>query len=159
MGQPSRRSGLMLPDEYGQYPAREFMRPDVKGRSDIVLTHAGLLEDVRQGVIGLDPLSVGDAQIDRVILGEYRQLDHFSWHRDDMLPAVANRAHAAVIGLNDDYEGGLLELPEAGLTLKVGRNVGVLFPAWMLHRVTRVTRGVRRVVLTFVLNNPTENRS
>lgn len=152
-GDDGRRSGLMLPDEEGN--AVEFLRPDVKGRTDTTIWTPSVDDEpewlFRAVHRTVWHFGITCPPLDRVIFGAYGVGDHFAWHRDDMLPATARRDTAVVIGLNDDYEGGLLELPEAGLSLKVGTGMGVAFPASALHRVTPVTRGVRRVLLTFTL--------
>lgn len=146
-----RRSGFMLPDAEGE--TVETVRPDMKGRTDFAVPCFQTIEDAVSRIVWT--YSITYPPLDRIILGQYGVGDHFSWHRDDMLPATACRETAVVIGLNDDYEGGLLELPEAGLSLKVGKGMGVAFPASALHRVTPVTSGTREVLLTFVLKEPT----
>lgn len=147
----------MLPDVGDA--AVECIRPDVKSRHDAppiptVIPegdHVGRVERIVTRIVWWYGITF--PPLDRTIVSIYGPGDHFAWHRDDMIPATANRETAVVVGLSDDYEGGLLELPEAGLTLKVGRGVGVAFPASALHRVTPVTSGIRKVLLTFVLKD------
>lgn len=141
---PSRRSGFMLPGVNGV--PEETLRSDYKSRVDAGLPPYGAWwRPIRR--------LVGWQRLDRVLIGTYGEGDHFGWHRDDMLPGTERRDEAVVIGLNDDYEGGLLELPEAGVTLRLQKGMGVSFPASALHRVTPVTRGVRKVLLTFTLKD------
>ena len=141
----ARRSGFMLPDQDGR--AVEHIRPDVKGRWDVTIERPSwLLPSIRY------------SDVDRCIVAIYGVGDHFAWHRDDMVPATANRLTALSYALNDpsEYDGGELELPEYGMSIKPPRGARVTFPASTLHRVTPVTRGVRKVLLTFILKDPSE---
>lgn len=153
--EPLRESGFMMPD--GSGGVVETHRPDFKSRADsppVIPTPgpgADWIEQIVTRVVW--HFGIIYPPVDRALLGHYGPGDHFAWHRDDMLPATANRETAIVVGLNDNYEGGLLELPEAGMTIKVKRGMGVAFPASALHRVTPVTSGVRKVLLTFVLKD------
>lgn len=141
---PHRQSGFMLPSADGA-PV-ETVRSDYKRRTDAIAPPWVSVAMAAYRVAGLNAL-------DRVLIGTYGEGDHFGWHRDDMLPGTERRDLAVVIALNDDYEGGHLELPEAGLTLRLPKGAGVSFPASALHRVTPVTRSVRKVLLTFTLKD------
>lgn len=135
-----RRSGFMLPDADGG--AAEHIRLDVKGRWDCTIDRPSWLSP-----------SFRHTVVDRCIVALYGVGDHFAWHRDDMVPATANRLTALSFALNDpsEYGGGELELPEYGVSLKPPKGSRVAFPASALHRVTPITRGVRKVLLTFIL--------
>lgn len=52
----------------------------------------------------------------------------------------------------DTYEGGALrvELGTSAIELRLPAGTAILYPSSMLHEVTRVTRGERRVALTFI---------
>lgn len=73
---------------------------------------------------------------------------HFSWHSDiGDGPVARRRKLTLVVQLSDpdDYEGGALELmPDANvLPADRARGAAVVFPSFVLHRVTPVTRGSR----------------
>lgn len=73
---------------------------------------------------------------------------HFDWHSDiGDGPFARQRKLTMVAQLSNpaDYDGGQLELmPSANvLTATVGRGDVTIFPSYVLHRVTPVTRGVR----------------
>jgi PKHD-type hydroxylase len=73
---------------------------------------------------------------------------HFGWHSDIGKGTHASRRKlTVVVQVSDpgDYDGGTLELwPDANITTAPrGRGTAVLFPSFVLHRVTPVTRGVR----------------
>jgi PKHD-type hydroxylase len=73
---------------------------------------------------------------------------HFDWHSDIGAGALAARRKlTVVVQLSDprDYEGGLLELRPNSAVIAAPRGLGqaVVFPSFVLHRVTPVTAGVR----------------
>ncbi len=74
---------------------------------------------------------------------------HFAWHSDIGDGRLAERRKlTVVVQLSDaaDYSGGDLELMPGTNVINADRTQGaaVLLPAFVLHRVTPVTRGVRR---------------
>jgi len=89
--------------------------------------------------------------------GSERQ-GHFSWHSDiGDGPIAARRKLTMVVQLSEpeDYEGGLLEvMPSAHtVTADQARGAATLFPSYLLHRVTPVTRG-ERLSLTIWSHGP-----
>jgi PKHD-type hydroxylase len=73
---------------------------------------------------------------------------HFDWHSDiGSGPAAARRKLTIVVQLSTptDYDGGVLELrPDSNIRqVEKARGTAVLFPSFVLHRVTPVTRGTR----------------
>lgn len=73
---------------------------------------------------------------------------HFGWHSDiGKGTQAARRKLTIVIQLSDPaaYDGGTLELwPDASITTAPrSRGTAAIFPAYVLHRVTPVTRGTR----------------
>ena len=94
-------------------------------------------------------------------LKEYQVDDEIVWHYDDVRGI---RRVAVSICLNDEYEGGYFQFPKFGdkskyymnvkddfeaetLKLKVGQMVQ--FPVVLLHRITTVTKGVRKQLVTW----------
>ena len=82
---------------------------------------------------------------------------HYDWHADIGPRELSLRKVSITVQLSDpdDYEGGDLELfrggsLESGDFIKAERNAGCvfLFPSYLMHRVTPVTRGTRK---SFVL--------
>lgn len=80
---------------------------------------------------------------------------HYDWHQD-IGPGVASlRKVSITVQLSDseEYEGGDLELWQGGssvLTAPRGAGVGVIFPSYLMHRVTKVTKGTRRSFVLWV---------
>jgi hypothetical protein len=91
-------------------------------------------------------------------LKEYEVDDEIGMHFDDVRGI---RRVAVSISLNDDYEGGILQFPSWKLDMDTGKDnfeivdvrlkVGqiVQFPIILLHRLTPITRGVRKQLVTW----------
>lgn len=87
-------------------------------------------------------------------LSEYGEGGHFDWHVDDGVPGAPPRKLSFTLQLSDpaSYEGGDLELWGLGGRHTMSRERGslIFFPSYTLHRVTPVTRGVRRSLVVWV---------
>jgi PKHD-type hydroxylase len=112
----------------------------------------------------LEPLQYGEYHADYG--------GHFDWHRDFYwhinTPEVYQRKLTVSIQLSDpkDYDGGDFEIElddkyseddDSGVSWSNlekhwprARGTIIIFPAWMKHRVTPVTRGVRKSLTTWV---------
>lgn len=78
---------------------------------------------------------------------------HYDWHMDTGYGNLSQRKISVTVQLSDahEYEGGDLQLWPGGTYPLVGpRGKGnvIIFPSFMMHRVTPVTRGTRK---SFVL--------
>ena len=93
--------------------------------------------------------------IDDIQFTEYKAGGgHYDWHVDIGPSTISHRKISMVVQLADpdDYEGGDLELQPGNYSFAVPRKQGavVLFPSFMLHRVTPVTAGLRRSLVLWV---------
>ena len=82
----------------------------------------------------------------------YEEGDHYDWHVDNHKEPYHNgmiRKLSFTLCLNDEYEGGDLgfKTAEEEDYYKIGRGDIIAFPSWMLHKVTPVTKGKRRVLV------------
>ena len=87
---------------------------------------------------------------------------HYDWH-SDIGPKIALENHARKIsfslGLNnaDEYEGGELKLrlgtEDRDHSYKLNKGEVFVFPSWVLHKVTPVTKGFRKVIVGWGLGN------
>lgn len=77
--------------------------------------------------------------------------------RNFVLTRVVNRDITILGYLNEDYEGGLLEFPDYGISIKPKKGTIISFPSYyeFQHRVTPITSGTR---YNFVLWIETEKR-
>ena len=78
---------------------------------------------------------------------------HYDWHQDIGPGIPSQRKVSITVQLSEDneYEGGDLEIWQGGKVVQScqrGAGVVVVFPSYMMHRVTKVTKGTRR---SFVL--------
>lgn len=73
---------------------------------------------------------------------------HYDWHVDIGPHPINHRKVSLVMQLSDpeEYEGGDLEIWPGGTPITIPKQKGtlVIFPSYLLHRVTPVTKGVRR---------------
>jgi len=78
---------------------------------------------------------------------------HYDWHIDKGVGGSrAPRKLSMVLQLSDpaDYDGGVLELNTGTITQAVKERGRVyLFPSYVLHRVTPVTRGIRKSLVVW----------
>jgi len=81
----------------------------------------------------------------------------YDWHVD-VGESTSMRKISIVVMLSDpaDYEGGLLQLKTGQTERTVPRAKGtvILFPPYILHRVTPVTAGTRRTLVLWVSGPP-----
>lgn len=68
------------------------------------------------------------------------------------LTRVCERDVSVLVYLNDDYEGGELEFPDWGLTLKPKKGTLIAFPSYIefSHRVHPVTKGERFTLVSWI---------
>lgn len=78
---------------------------------------------------------------------------HYTWHMDRGSGLIPRKLSLVVqLSSPDDYDGGDLELFYQDPVNRVPRALGYVaaFPAYVMHRVTPVTRGIRRSLVVWV---------
>lgn len=82
---------------------------------------------------------------------EYKEGEYYDWHVDSNKDIYSDRYYSIVIQLNDEYDGGELELKDY-ITTNIPKKIGTLcmFPSNKLHRVTPVISGVRYSLVNWV---------
>lgn len=95
--------------------------------------------------------------IEEIQYTEYHASDmgHYDWHQDIGPGDASLRKISLTVQLTDSnlYEGGDLEIWQGGeVRDKTPRGSGIviIFPSYMMHRVTPVTKGVRRSLVLWV---------
>jgi PKHD-type hydroxylase len=85
----------------------------------------------------------------------------YDWHVDLPEPRLPGKQRklAVSVGLSkpEDHDGGVLEIFPGGpapIPLPLAPGEAVVFPAFVVHRVTPVTRGVRRVLVAWFAGAP-----
>ena len=82
---------------------------------------------------------------------------HYGWHQDIGPGPMSKRKVSITVQLSDsdEYEGGDLEIfkggdPEKSDKAPRGKGVVFIFPSFMMHRVTPITKGTRRSFVLWV---------
>lgn len=84
----------------------------------------------------------------------------YDWHTDMAFGEkfgtdAEPRKLSLSLALNDDFEGGEFQInngkEETAVTVPMHKGRVVLFPSFMIHRVTPVTKGVRKSLVVWVL--------
>ncbi len=79
---------------------------------------------------------------------------HYDWHMDVGNHPMNNRKISITIQLSspDEYEGGDLEFWVGRTPDKAPREhlLAILFPSYLMHRVTPITKGVRKSLVVWV---------
>ena len=81
---------------------------------------------------------------------------HYDWHVD-VSSEHSTRKLSVVMQLSDpeDYEGGELQLNTGEIdVVKKQKGMIVIFPSYILHRVTPVTKGVRKTLVLWIDGPP-----
>ena len=83
---------------------------------------------------------------------------HYDWHIDTGREKYSRRKISITIQLSDadEYEGGDLQLKigSGEQDTKKGKGMTVIFPSYLLHRVTPVTKGYRRSLVLWITGPP-----
>lgn len=83
----------------------------------------------------------------RIRIAKYTRGYRHDWHVDYLDSDTSKIAFSCL--LNNDFDGGSLELLEHFQPIKIRVGEAVLFPAYHGHRVTPVKRGTRYVLLAW----------
>lgn len=91
-------------------------------------------------------------------LTRYSEGDFFDWHLDFGAGEISARKLSMTVQLSDpdEYEGGDLEFMINHKVVKAPRQKGtiVIFPSFIMHRVTPITKGVRQSIVGWVSGPP-----
>jgi PKHD-type hydroxylase len=83
---------------------------------------------------------------------------HYDWHIDMGPDEASRRKLSIVVQLSDplEYEGGELQITDGGSNRVCEKTKGtiIIFPSYLLHRVTPVTKGTRRSLVLWVTGPP-----
>lgn len=97
--------------------------------------------------------------IDNIQYTEYHASDegHYGWHQDVGGGSMSKRKVSLVVQLSDpsEYEGGDFQYfkggnPEHAEVLSKNKGFVVVFPSYVMHRVTPITKGVRKSLVLWL---------
>ena len=74
----------------------------------------------------------------------------YDWHIDIGNGSMSLRKISAVLILNDGYEGGQLQIRHVGEDLEGKKGQLYIFPSYLMHRVTPITKGMRKSLVIWV---------
>ena len=78
----------------------------------------------------------------------------YTWHQDISTTVESPRKLSLILQLSDpaDFDGGELETSGGPQASSVEKRRGLIaaFPSWRMHRVTPVTRGIRKTLVIWV---------
>ena len=91
-------------------------------------------------------------------LTKYSKGDFFDWHLDFGAGEISARKLSMTIQLSDpdEYEGGDLQFMINKEVVNAPREKGtiVIFPSFIMHRITPVTKGIRQSIVGWVSGPP-----
>lgn len=91
-------------------------------------------------------------------LARYSEGHFFDWHGDFGPAGASNRKLSVSVQLTDpdEYEGGDLEFMINTKKVKAQRGLGtvIIFPSFVMHRVTPITKGARHSLVGWVSGPP-----
>ncbi|MFY0631576.1 MAG: 2OG-Fe(II) oxygenase [Flavobacteriaceae bacterium] len=91
-------------------------------------------------------------------LTRYSEGDFFDWHLDFGAGEISARKLSMTIQLSDsdDYEGGDLQFMMNNKIENAPRKKGtiIIFPSFIMHRVTPITKGTRQSIVGWVSGPP-----
>jgi len=86
---------------------------------------------------------------------DINEQEHYTWHMDCGPGLSSPRKLSLVLQLSDpdEYEGGELQIFTGGneaIPLKKQKGIIHAFPSYVLHRVTPVTKGIRKTLVVWI---------
>ena len=123
----------------------------IRIQADIRKQKKEAIEEAKRNLWGFN-LSHGRDAIQHTIYKEGG--GHYDWHMDAGHGMQRHRKVSLTVQLTDpdDYEGGKLQLWRGQNPLDAPRGKGtvVIFPSYMMHRVSEVTKGTRESLVLWV---------
>jgi len=103
-------------------------------------------EAIREYIKGFNSLAINNDQGYAFL--RHEKGDNFNYHHDG-----SNRAVSAILGLNDDYEGGEIDFEHVDQVYKLKKGDMILFPSSypFAYRLKSVTGGTRYSVVTWFI--------
>ena len=131
-----------------------FVAPDDEGFQNIMFKLSQLALNVNQERYSFDLLGF----FEDIQIAEYGPGDFFEWHPDFGNTTASNRKLSISVQLSepDAYEGGDLQFMIQKKAINAPRSLGtvIIFPSFVLHQVSPITKGKRRSMVGWVSGNP-----
>lgn len=120
---------------------------------------ASMIEEANEALWHFDLITMPE----QIQFTEYHadEKGHYNWHQDIGSGIASCRKVSVTVQLSspEDYEGGELHITQGGpyeLAYVAPKKAGsvTIFPSYMLHRVTPVTKGIRKSFVLWVGGTP-----
>lgn len=115
---------------------------------------AGVISEINQRFFGFDLYAMEQG----LQFTRYQAPgEHYEWHIDRGMQTGTRKLSLSLqLSDPDNYEGGDLELWFGGEPMKASRERGMmtLFPSYVMHRVTPVTKGTRYSLVAWISGPP-----
>ena len=140
-----------------------LLNKEVRDNKEVIINNENLNNKLKM-VVELANQSIykyNIQELEKVKILKYENGGKYKWHTDCGSRETSLRKLTAIVQLSDEtkYEGGNLEF---GITDKSGKNNYAaprtrgsitIFPAFLSHRVTPVTKGKRYSLITWMLGD------
>ena len=142
---------------------KNILNKEVRDNKEVIINNEKLKNKLKM-VFELSNLSIWKYNIqemEKVKILRYENGGKYKWHTDCGAKETSTRKLTAVVQLSDEsrYKGGDLEFgitDETGknnYTAKKTRGSITIFPAFLSHRVTPITKGTRHSLITWMLGD------
>jgi Rps23 Pro-64 3,4-dihydroxylase Tpa1-like proline 4-hydroxylase len=140
----------LIGGNYKFAPTENFRKSSIGWVSDLGFLNERLTNKLREtfNINGMEVTGLGDYQFT-----EYKEGEYFNWHADASDAHYSDRFASMVIQLNNEYNGGILEIKNIKSELvPIENKIGTLyiFDSRLLHRVTTVENGVRYSLVNWI---------
>jgi len=131
-----------------------FLQPGEKEYKDILFKLANLAMQMNHQHYHFDLMGFYEP----IQIAEYGIDDFFEWHTDFSNGAASTRKLSLSVQLSDpsEYEGGDLQFKINTEEINAPKTPGtvIVFPSFVAHRVTPITKGKRRSMVGWVTGTP-----
>ena len=142
---------------------KNILNKEVRDNKEVIINNEKLKNKLKM-VFELSNLSIWKSNIqemEKVKILRYENGGKYKWHTDCGAKETSTRKLTAIVQLSDEtnYEGGDLEF---GITDDTGKNNHkanktrgsiTIFPSFLSHRVTPITKGTRHSLITWMLGD------
>ena len=129
-----------------------FSNPDANFLFNKIET---MLHQINQNNFGFENITLTEA----AQYTEYGPGDHYDWHMDcsvNMLtqPKVRKISMSLLLSPSNEYEGGDLSFIRQSKKLKLEQGYATFFASFIMHKVSPVTRGLRKSLVMWFGGTP-----
>lgn len=139
---------------------KNLLNKEVRNTRELVLVDEKLTNKLKKvfELANVSTYNYDIKEMEEVKLLKYTQGGRYKWHTDCGAKEISIRKLSAIVQLSDEnsYEGGDLEFGitnetgESNYTARRTRGSIIIFPAFLSHRITPITNGIRYSLITWI---------